>query len=127
MRFGGMDDKQTRDAYHTLNQERQALLRVQDKVEGDSSESDYSSDSDENQDEDVLEAGIRKIKNEIDASEDENDSDEFMSCKGSEDEENSEIIKMNFKDKKVKQKKKVDAAADDDKGIHSLKFMKRAE
>jgi U3 small nucleolar RNA-associated protein 14 len=45
-RFRGMDDKQTRDAYHQAVLDRQALTKRQQKI-GSESESDEGSDSDD--------------------------------------------------------------------------------
>lgn len=45
-RFRGMDDKQTRDAYHQAVLDRQALTKRQQKI-GSDSESDEGSDSDD--------------------------------------------------------------------------------
>lgn len=109
-RFRGMNDQETRDAYHQIVLDRQALTKRTQKI-GDSSESDSSEDSDAS---DLQGKAIKKMRDVM---------DEGNGSAHSEAESSDEdgIIKMDFTSKKQSDKSKPA------QGITALKFMQRSE
>ena len=110
-RFQNLDDKDTRDAYHKVIQERNALLhKTKQTTANERNESSDESDSDLSEDlAKTKEKMIRKIKKEIDSSEE------------SESEESNAEEYFDFKKAEQKATKKQET------GIMGLKFMQKAE
>lgn len=133
-RFRNMDDKATRDEYHQLIMERNALVQKTKKVsKGDgnsSSEGLSSGGSDDDSEPDVDNQALKnkminKMLNEADSDEDKASGSEGSSGDSSdEEEEGPHQIKMRFDDKSKQKSKKDDES--DKKGIMGLKFMERA-
>ena len=126
-RFRDMDDKATRDEYHQMIQERNALVQKTKSVtrgEPNSSSEGISSSSESDSDDDnqtLKKKMIDKMLKEAESS------DEGVSSASSGDSGDSDgnhhKIKMRF-DEKSKQKSKKNAPK---KGIMGLKFMERAQ
>ena len=133
-RFRNMDDKQTRDQYHTLIQERNALVQKTKKVNRDDS-SEGLSESDEgsegmDSDEDVDHQGLKnkminKMLKEADGDDQGSDSDENNSDSDSDEAGGQQQIRMRF-DKSAKERQ-MKAQKKTEKGIMGLKFMERAQ
>ncbi len=110
-RFQNLDDKDTRDAYHKVIQERNALLhKTKQTTANERNESSDESDSDLSEDlAKTKEKTIKKIKKEIDSSE--------------ESESDNSNAEEYFDFKKTEQK----ATNKQETGIMGLKFMQKAE
>ena len=132
-RFQNMDSKETRDAYHQVAQERNALVRKTKQTtrnERNSSSEGMSSDgSDSEADEDeVKQKTIDKIRAEVgsDEGEEEGSSSDGGDSDSSAEDPHEAVRTMNFDDaaRQGKAKKTQDESG---KGIMGLKFMQRAE
>ena len=112
-RFRGMDDKETRDAYHQAVLDRQALTQKRQKV--DQSESSSESDGDSEMSEGELrEKAAKQMEEEL------NSSDESEDQEMSDNDE--DVIKMDFSKQDKNKPKKAQ-----EKGIQAMKFMKKSE
>jgi len=132
-RFQNMDSKETRDAYHQVAQERNALVRKTKQTtrnERNSSSEGLSSDgSDSEADEDeVKQKTIDKIRAEVgsDGGEEKGSGSDGGDSDGSAEDPHKAVRTMNFDDaaRQGKAKKTQDESG---RGIMGLKFMQRAE
>lgn len=132
-RFQNMDSKETRDAYHQVAQERNALVRKTKQTtrnERNSSSEGMSSDgSDSEADEDeVKQKTIDKIRAEVgsDGGEEKGSGSDGGDSDGSAEDPHKAVRTMNFDDaaRQGKAKKTQDESG---RGIMGLKFMQRAE
>lgn len=132
-RFQNMDSKETRDAYHQVAQERNALVRKTKQTtrnERNSSSEGMSSDgSDSEADEDeVKQKTIDKIRAEVgsDEGEEEGSGSDGGDSDSSAEDPHEAVRTMNFDDaaRQGKAKKTQDESG---RGIMGLKFMQRAE
>ena len=128
-----MDNKETRDAYHQVAQDRNALVRKTKQTtrnERNSSSEGMSSDGSgsESDDDAMKQKTVQKIRAEV-------FSDGEAKEGGSSDNENSDdsseapdgtVRKMDFSDA-TRQGKTKKSNDEDEKGIMGLKFMRRAE
>lgn len=115
---GKLEDKETRDQYHEMMREKNALKDRQRRTKA---AGDFQSDDDSEDDSDLSESQLKQkaideIKGELSADESDGEED-------SESEEQDGEITMNFGDKKTKKKEDKNAAT----GIMGMKFMKTAE
>lgn len=107
-RFRGMDDQETRDAYHQTVLDRQELTKRTKKIASDS-ESDGSSVSDSDEEGSVRGKAVKRLHQEA-------FSDDSLQEEASDSDE--DVIKMNFEPPQVKQK-----VGTSETGITALKFM----
>lgn len=116
-RFRGMDDKETRDAYHQAVLDRQALTQKRQRIEQSSSESDESDGDSEMSEGELREKAAKQMEEEL-ASDSGDANDQDMESES----ENEGVIKMDFSKQDKNKPKKAQ-----DKGIQAMKFMKKSE
>lgn len=97
-RFRGMDDKETRDAYHQVVLDRQELAKRTQKI-GESSDSDFDSDEDMDS-EDIKNNAVKRMRDVLDE-DSENKGDESQEPESSDEDG---VIRMDFTSKKKTEK-----------------------
>ena len=118
-RFRGMDDKDTRDAYHQAVLDRQALTQKRRKMGQDESSSESESD-DEMSEGELKEKAIKKMRDLANSDDEEGEEEESEMSDNSDD----GVIKMDFSEKN---KQKHDVQKPKEKGIQAMKFMQKSE